>query len=154
MQYQVYRDNNIMKLEEQKLFNLIRLLSLFVLTSTIGVVMDFFPQSFSLINSFLCIIIIALCYKAYGNIDNDLLLKVDGTCVVYFSNEEAKLISIQAEEISKITTAFCQLQVHTRDNNIHLINMEPIKKEKTRWEVKEMIKQLAKQQPQSFSVAS
>ncbi|WP_423147127.1 hypothetical protein [Rubrolithibacter danxiaensis] len=83
--------------------------------------------------------------------NEELLLKIDNEGFDYFSFEEDKVIRIQAEEISKITTGFCELKVHTRDNLIHKINMAPIKKEQTRWEVKEMVKQLARQ---SFSVAS
>ncbi len=151
MQYQVYRESNFIQIEEQKLFFLIRGLSLLVLASTLGIVLGFISEFYCIINSFICVFVILLCGKAHAFFHDNLLIKVDNRGVEYFSHEEGRLVTVNAEDIIKITTGFCQLHVHTRDS-VHLINMETIKKEKIRWEVKEMVKQMAKQA--SFSVAS
>ena len=151
MQYQVYRESNFIQIEEQKLFFLIRGLSLIVLLSTLGIVIGFISELYCILNSFICVFIILLCIKAQAFFHDNLLIKVDNRGVEYFSHDEGKLITVHAADIIKITTGFCQLQVHTKDA-VHIINMEAIKKEKTRWEVKEMVKQMAKQA--AFSVAS
>lgn len=60
----------------------------------------------------------------------------------YFCPEKNKIITVFANDITNITTRFFELRIHTAEK-VHSINLEQVTEEKTRWEIKEMIKQLA-----------
>lgn len=61
----------------------------------------------------------------------------------YFCPGEGQIISIPSREISKITTRFNELNIHTNDR-IHSLNLALIRHQQTRWEIKEMIRQMAR----------
>ncbi|MGI4751289.1 MAG: hypothetical protein ACRYFB_11710 [Janthinobacterium lividum] len=60
----------------------------------------------------------------------------------YFCPVKKEVVTIPTHEIIKVTTQFCELQIHTSDRT-HCLNLNNIKQETTRWEIKEMIRKLA-----------
>lgn len=100
------------------------------------------PTAFYLANIVLCVffIIVVVIFKfkkrpfAFVKIDEDQLQ--------YFCPVKKEVIVIPKNEITKVTTQFCELQIHTY-NHTHCLNLKKIKQEQQRWEIKEMIKKLA-----------
>lgn len=66
----------------------------------------------------------------------------DGT-LSYLDTNSGEMVSVPVHNITHISTRFCQLNVHTADCT-HTLNLGLIRNEKTRWEIKEMIKEIAK----------
>jgi hypothetical protein len=77
---------------------------------------------------------------------------VDGT-ISYFDSSRGEMVSVQVHEITHISTRFCQLDVHTAEN-IHSLNLGLVRNEKTRWEIKEMIREMARRAPEYGSLRS
>ena len=69
-------------------------------------------------------------------------IKFEDNNVYYFCKVKKEAVVIPASEIINVTTRFCELQIHTI-NQTHCINMDKIKQETQRWEIKEMIRKLA-----------
>ncbi len=67
----------------------------------------------------------------------------DGT-LSYLNTEKGEMVSVPVHEITHISTRFCQLNVHTAEE-IHTLNLDMVRNEKTRWEIKEMIREIARQ---------
>ena len=67
----------------------------------------------------------------------------DGT-LSYLDTGKGEMVSVPVHEITHISTRFCQLNVHTTEC-IHTLNLDMVRNEKTRWEIKEMIREIAKQ---------
>jgi hypothetical protein len=70
----------------------------------------------------------------------------DGT-LRYFDTEKGEMISVHVDEITHISTRFCELNIHTPEHT-HKLNLDLIRSEKTRWEIKEMIRDIARRAPQ------
>lgn len=71
-----------------------------------------------------------------------LLLEITDEKITYLSEEKNELITILPEEISNITHKFCELQIHTKDDRVHNINLLNTGSEQTRWEIKEHTRML------------
>lgn len=69
-------------------------------------------------------------------------VKIEENNLQYYCPIKKELIIIPVQEITNITTHFCELQIHTL-NRTHCINLNKIKQEQQRWEIKEMIKEIA-----------
>ena len=67
----------------------------------------------------------------------------DGT-LSYLDTSRGEMVSVPVHDITHISTRFCQLNVHTADC-IHTLNLDIVRNEKTRWEIKEMIREIARQ---------
>lgn len=74
-------------------------------------------------------------------------ISIQDSKLEYFCPHKKEIITVHAHEITNITTRFCELRIHTNDC-LHSINLELIPKERTRWEIKEMIRQLAPLNPE------
>ena len=74
------------------------------------------------------------------------IVKVENQQLHYFCPVKKEKISIPVLEIMKVTSQFCELQIHTA-NRTYCLNLNNIKQEKQRWEIKEMIKKLAPATP-------
>lgn len=66
----------------------------------------------------------------------------DGT-LSYFDTAKTQMVSVNVHDITHISTRFCQLDIHTEENT-HSLNLGLIRNEKTRWEIKEMIREMAR----------
>ena len=71
-----------------------------------------------------------------------LLLEITNDKITYLSEESNKLITILPNEILSINHKFCELQIHTKDEVVHNINLLNTGSEQTRWEIKEHIRML------------
>ena len=67
----------------------------------------------------------------------------DGT-LSYLNTNSGEMVSVPVHDITHISTRFCQLNIHTADC-IHTLNLDIVRNEKTRWEIKEMIREIARQ---------
>lgn len=152
MQFQIYRTENSIDSLKPKLRKGIPILLSVLALSTLSIILELIPLIYALINSISCIVLILLFRKFQKTSSQNVYLKLEDDYLEYFSEEREEMVQIPAENIAKIITRFCELQIHTHDNSVHRISMKYIKKEQTRWEVKEMIKQLA--HINSFSTAS
>ena len=156
MQYYIYTRENVISLPKQNFKTGIQLFLAALILSTAAALLQLIPQIYCLIAAICCVLLIAVCsfiYKRYSSLfRKKVLIKVGQDSLQYFSGEKDEMIEIAAEDIVKVSTRFCELQVHTKDNTIHRISMASIKKEQARWEIKEMVKQLAG--INSFSAAS
>ena len=71
-----------------------------------------------------------------------LLLEITNDKIAYLSEERNELITILPEEIRSINHKFCELQIHTKDEVVHNINLLNTGSEQTRWEIKEHVRML------------
>lgn len=69
-------------------------------------------------------------------------VKIKDNQLQYYCPIKKELVVIPAKEITKVTTHFCELQIHTC-NHTHCLNINKVKQENERWEIKEMIRKLA-----------
>lgn len=69
-------------------------------------------------------------------------VKIENQQLQYFCVIKREIVTIPVNEIIKVTTQFCELQIHT-SNRTHCLNLNHIKEENQRWEIKEMIRKLA-----------
>lgn len=116
-------------------------LSLLILT-TLGVAFDLTVPQISLINLVLGFaFLIGLAIQINKRMKVPFINITDST-MEYFCHEEGEIISIPCADITKVTTRFNELNIHTADR-IHSLNMGLIRQEQTRWEIKEMIRKMA-----------
>jgi hypothetical protein len=99
------------------------------------------PSAFYVSNMVLCVLFIAAITLVKLNKKQAPFVKIADNNVYYLCPVTKEAVTIPANEILKVTTQFCELQIHTA-NRTHCLNMDKIKQESQRWEIKEMIKQL------------
>jgi len=143
MQHNIYRTNipASFSLNERLFKGLSAILGMILLTAILAP-LNISPTTYLLAGIFAGITIAFIYRKRTGR--KDLLLKIEDNGIEYFSEEHDAMIKIEAESIIRVSSRFCELHILTRDNTTHRIDMSSIKKEQTRWEVKEMVKQLAR----------
>ena len=111
--------------------------------NTLGVALDITTPQLSLVNLVLGIaFLIALVTQVNKRLKVPFVNIHDST-LDYFCPEEGQIISIPAMEINQITTRFNELNIHT-NNRVHSLNLGLIRQEQTRWEIKEMIREMAR----------
>ena len=67
--------------------------------------------------------------------------------ISYFDSGKGEMVTVPVHDITHISTRFNQLNVHTAEN-IHSLNLGLIRNEKARWEIKEMIREMARRAPE------
>ncbi len=134
-----YRNTNA-NLNKLWLYSIIFLTVLVLVTLFSSVTI--LPASFYLANIVLCLlfVIVVLAVKFKNRQVN--FVKVEKNNLQYFCPTTKELVVIPIQEITNITTRFCELQIHTT-NRTHCLNLDKIKQEQQRWEIKEMIRKLA-----------
>ena len=142
MLHYIYRTNNTPALVPgERLSRALPIaLGLIVLIAIISP-LNISPVIYLLAGSIIAFLLIYF-YRKKSRREKDILLKIEDHSIEYFSEEHNNLITIKTESITDIKTRFCELQIITRDNRIHKIDMSSFKTEQTRWEVKELVKQL------------
>ncbi|MGI4020007.1 MAG: hypothetical protein ACRYFA_00740 [Janthinobacterium lividum] len=99
------------------------------------------PSVFYVSNMVLCMLFIAAIVLVSFIKKRALLVKIADNNVHYLWPVTKEKVTIPAKEIIKVTSQFCELQIHT-STRTHCLNMDQIKQENKRWEIKEMIKKL------------
>ena len=88
------------------------------------------------------VISITLKYLIQSTNKKPLLLEITNDKIVYLSEERNELVTINPEEIAAINHKFCELEIHTKDEMVHNINLLNTGSEQNRWEIKEHTKRL------------
>lgn len=86
--------------------------------------------------------LIAFSFLKLNSKDQVPFIRIQDSKLEYLCPHKNKIITVYANEITNITTRFFELRIHTA-SEVHTINLEQITEVKKRWEVKEMIRQLA-----------
>jgi len=111
--------------------------------NTLGVAFNITMPQLSLVNLVLGIVfLIALATQINKRLKVPFVNIHDNT-LEYFSPEDGEIISIPSMDITKVTTRFNELNIHTSER-IHSLNLGLIRQEQTRWEIKEMIRRMAR----------
>lgn len=97
----------------------------------------------SLIIVILSIIFLAIIVKLISRRHKVPFVEIVNKTLNYFDPEKGEMVSVPAKDITHISTRFCELNVHTHEN-IHSLNLGLIRNAKTRWEIKEMIREMAR----------
>ncbi len=111
--------------------------------NTLGVAFDITIPQLSLVNMVLGLAFLVLLIMQFTKRLKVPFLNIHDSTLEYYSQEEGQIISIPATAINQITTKFNQLNIHTQER-IHSLNLGLIRQEQTRWEIKEMIREMAR----------
>jgi hypothetical protein len=116
------------------------IIALIVIAITISA-MVLIPGNWSLITG---IILILATVRHLVIVTNrkPLLLEITDNKIIYLSEKNNELVTINSEDISGIDHKFCELKIHTKDNVVHQINLLNTGSEQNRWEIKEHVKKL------------
>lgn len=98
--------------------------------------------SFYLSNIALCLLFVIVVLIVKSKNRQVAFVKIEEDNLQYFCPIKKEVVVIPVQEIINITTRFCELQIHT-SNRTHCLNLDKIKQEQQRWEIKEMIRKLA-----------
>ena len=100
------------------------------------------PSTLNISNMVLCLLFIVAILLVKFARKQVPFIKIEDSNVYYFCPVKKEAVMISGNEITKVTTQFCELQIHTTTRT-HCLNMDKIKQEQQRWEIKEMIKKIA-----------
>ncbi|MVN22683.1 hypothetical protein [Mucilaginibacter arboris] len=100
------------------------------------------PSGFYVSNMALCLLFVVAVLVVKFKRKQVPFIKIEADKLQYFCQVKKELVVIPVNEITNITTRFCELQIHTQVCT-HCLNMDQIKQETQRWEIKEMIRKLA-----------
>jgi hypothetical protein len=116
--------------------------------NTLGVAFDVTVPQLSLVNLVLGVVFLIALATQINKRSKVPFVNIHDNTLEYFNPEEGDIISIPSMDITKITTRFNELNIHT-DNRIHSLNLALIRQEQTRWEIKEMIRRMARPERQN-----
>ncbi|HYK77926.1 MAG TPA: hypothetical protein VEV16_13190 [Daejeonella sp.] len=108
--------------------------------TTLGAIFKFGPI-LSFANVVGCMIFLIATIRYYNRRHRIPFVQIQDGTLNYFCPQQEEMVSISARDITKISTRFCELQLHTPDR-IHSLNMGLVRQEQTRWEIKEMIRKM------------
>ncbi|MBC7744685.1 MAG: hypothetical protein H7096_06245 [Flavobacterium sp.] len=113
-----------------------------LLLNTLGVAFDITIPQLSLVNLILGVVFLIIVLRQINKRMRVPFVNIHDETLEYFCHEEGQIISIPSTDITKITTKFNELIIHTSER-MHSLNMGLIRQEQTRWEIKEMIRKMA-----------
>lgn len=125
--------------------------ALILLLNTAGTVLNITPGVSDMLNATITIGSIAAIVLLYFR-KGDIFLKIEENEIEYFDFQENQLISIAVADIQNVTTRFGELHLSTADRT-YCIDMTVIRNEKTRWEIKEIIKAMAPAEYRNLNMA-
>jgi hypothetical protein len=115
--------------------------------NTLGVALDITMPQVSLLNLVLGVVFLIVLAAMINKRSRVPFVNIHDDMLEYYNPEEGQIISIPSMEITKITTRFNELNIHTNDRT-HSLNLSLVRKEQTRWELKEMIRKMARPEGQ------
>lgn len=116
--------------------------------NTLGVALDITMPQLSLVNLALGVIFLIALATMINKRSKVPFVNIHDDTLEYYSPEEGQIISIPSLDITKVTTRFNELNIHTNER-MHSLNLGLIRQEQTRWEIKEMIRQMARPEGQN-----
>jgi hypothetical protein len=119
-----------------------RVFTLLLLLNTLGVAFNITLPVLSGVNAIVGCALIFVLLQINNHRTKVPFIKIQGDKMEYFCQEQNEVVSISADDITKITTRFCELKIHTNER-VHSLNLAMISQEKKRWEIKEMIHKIA-----------
>ncbi len=119
-----------------------RAFTILLLLNTIAVAYNLTLPLLSGVNTILSFLLIVVLLYINSYKTNIPFIKIQDDKMEYFCRERGEIITIDANDITKITTRFCELRIHTNEY-IHCIDLGMIPQGKKRWEIKEMIHKIA-----------
>lgn len=120
--------------------------------NTLAVAFDITMPQVSLLNFVLGVVFLIVLAAMMNKRSRVPFVNIHDDTLEYFNPKEGEIISIPANDITKVTTRFNELIIHTTEG-IHSLNLALIRKEQTRWELKEMIRTIARHEGQNADVA-
>ena len=109
--------------------------------NTIGAVFYFDSEVLIILNLLLGIIFLYLLFSHFQKNQKVTFIEISNKKLNYFDTESEEIIQVSANDITHISTKLCELRVHTIER-IHVINLNVVRNEKKRWEIKEKIRTL------------
>ena len=142
MTYQIhirhYRSSN----NDAKLwvYSLILVSSVFL--NTLGIIFYSYSDALTLANILFSFIILGLAIIHFLKRYIVPFVEIfDGT-LNYWDSEKNEMVAVYAKDITHISSKLCELKLHTPEQ-IHSVNLKMIRNQKTRWEIKEKIREMA-----------
>lgn len=116
---------------------LVCLIAVTLLSSVVNFTFNIYIFNLCILSVFLVFLLILKFKKK-----QHYFIKIEDKQLIYFCPVKKVTVSIPTADILRVTTQFCELQIHT-SMHTHCLNLNNIKEESVRWEIKEMIKKLA-----------
>lgn len=151
MTYQLHITHYRSNPNDARLWLYCRIFLALLLLNTLGVAFKLTMPVLSLVNVFLSVVFLVVLLRIGNKRYRVPFVQIEDDVLNYYCPEQEEMIAVSAKEITGISTRFCELQLHTPDR-VHSLNLGLIRQEKTRWEIKEMIRQMARKE--RLSVAS
>ncbi len=114
------------------------LFTLLLFLNTLGVAFNIIFPFLSGVNAIISWVVILVLLQVNNNKNKELFIRIEEDKIEYFCTEHDETVSIYAHDITKITTRFRELRIHTNER-IHSLDLTIIHKRKKRWEIKELI---------------
>ncbi|MEJ7780638.1 MAG: hypothetical protein WKF68_13735 [Daejeonella sp.] len=121
------------------LYSVIFLSLLFM--STVGAAFYYFSDLLILLNVLLSSVFLGLTIAHFIKRNRLPFIEISEGSLNYWDPAKEEIVSVSAKDITQISTKLCQLKLHTPDQ-IHVVNLNLIKKEQTRWEIKENVRKM------------
>ncbi len=113
----------------------------FLIITTIFSSLNYVISAFLILNILLGLLFMAAIFFIKFKTKKTEFVKITENKLQYFCQVKKEVILIPINEITNVRSHFCELEIHTY-NRTYCINLNPIKEEKQRWEIKEMIKRV------------
>ncbi len=120
-------------------------LSLLLLTTF--VIAYFNSTELNLMVAVSCVVVFAVIALLITKRQKMPFVEISNGTLSYFDTGRGEMVSVPVQDITHISTRFCELNVHTSDT-IHSVNLDLIRSEKARWEIKEMIREMTRRAPE------
>lgn len=112
-----------------------------LLLNTPAVAFYFNSSALILLNLILSILFILLIFRLFRKTQKVPFVEISNNTLNYFDTQNEAIVQVSARDITQISTKFCELRIHTSEK-IHIVNLNVIRNEKKRWEIKEKIRTL------------
>jgi len=109
--------------------------------NTVGVAFYYISDTLILLNVFLSATFLWLTIAHFKKRNRVPFIEISEGSLNYWDQTKEEIVSVSAKDITQISTKLCQLKLHTQEQ-IHVLNLNLIKKEQTRWEIKENVRRM------------
>lgn len=92
-------------------------------------------------NLILGIVLMLILFSYFQKYQKVPFVEINNGILNYFDTERNEIIKINVQDITHINTRFCELRIHTNEK-VHILNLDVIRNETKRWEIKEKIRKL------------